>query len=245
MESGEGCSSATPVYDGYALIRPTLRTPVAGAYLSECNRSILETEDKMDLTPGMFIKSKEATSALNDQKPSYEKRENIRLPVDTESGEEAMDEKDDDETICRLTKSYYDWAVSNIVKDWQQNVCQVSEVAYDPEVIANIPTVPYEFPNGHTGQFGVTRFEGTERLFDVQFHGNSKRDDAVADSAVKKLGLHELVHQTISACDIDMRSSMYSGIIVSGGTTLFPGFSDRLYNEVFNFAPPVSVFLLV
>jgi len=36
-------------------------------------------------------------------------------------------------------------------------------------------------------------------------------------------GIHESVYSTVMKCDMDVRRELYGNIILSGGTTLFPG----------------------
>ena len=50
-------------------------------------------------------------------------------------------------------------------------------------------------------------------------------------------GVHEMVVNAIKKCDIDLRKSLYSSVIVAGGTTIFTGFSDRLHKSVTKLAP--------
>lgn len=50
-------------------------------------------------------------------------------------------------------------------------------------------------------------------------------------------GLHELTYNCITACDMDIRKSMYENIVMSGGSTMFPGIPERLEAEVKNMAP--------
>lgn len=38
-------------------------------------------------------------------------------------------------------------------------------------------------------------------------------------------------------CDIDVRKDLYNNIVMSGGTTLFPGIPERLTKEMTNLAP--------
>ncbi|MCL4155928.1 UNVERIFIED_CONTAM: hypothetical protein GTU68_007930 [Idotea baltica] len=38
-------------------------------------------------------------------------------------------------------------------------------------------------------------------------------------------------------CDVDIRKDLYSNIVMSGGTTLFPGIPERLSKEVTSLAP--------
>ena len=41
-------------------------------------------------------------------------------------------------------------------------------------------------------------------------------------------GFHELVYQSILKCDVDIRKDLYSNIVMSGGTTMYPGIPERL-----------------
>jgi actin-related protein len=50
-------------------------------------------------------------------------------------------------------------------------------------------------------------------------------------------GLHKFAYQSIIKCDEDIRKSLYSNIVMSGGTTMFPGISERLSKEVSALAP--------
>jgi len=38
-------------------------------------------------------------------------------------------------------------------------------------------------------------------------------------------------------CDIDIRKDLYGNIVLSGGTTMFPGIADRLQREIASLAP--------
>ena len=49
--------------------------------------------------------------------------------------------------------------------------------------------------------------------------------------------LHELTCASINASDIDVRKDLCKNIILSGGTTMYEGLSDRLKQEVINKMP--------
>jgi actin len=53
----------------------------------------------------------------------------------------------------------------------------------------------------------------------------------------KTLGIHEIIYNSIIKCDIDVRSHFYQNIILSGGTTMFSGFEERLKKEISILAP--------
>ncbi len=50
-------------------------------------------------------------------------------------------------------------------------------------------------------------------------------------------GVHELTYKSIMKCDIDVRKDLYANIVMSGGTTMFPGIPERLSKEVTALAP--------
>lgn len=50
-------------------------------------------------------------------------------------------------------------------------------------------------------------------------------------------GFHEVVYNSIINTDIDIRKSLYENIVLSGGTTMFRGLSERLGKELVKLAP--------
>jgi actin-related protein len=54
------------------------------------------------------------------------------------------------------------------------------------------------------------------------------------------VGVSQLVFNSISACDIDLRPLLFNNVIVTGGNTLFPGFTERLGNDLPMMVPGVS-----
>ncbi len=45
-------------------------------------------------------------------------------------------------------------------------------------------------------------------------------------------GVGEMCHEAIKDCPIDCRKALYSTVLTSGGTSMFPGYSTRLENEL-------------
>jgi hypothetical protein len=46
------------------------------------------------------------------------------------------------------------------------------------------------------------------------------------------VGIAELVFNTIQAADIDMRTELYKHMVLSGGSTMYPGLPSRLEREI-------------
>lgn len=69
-------------------------------------------------------------------------------------------------------------------------------------------------------QIGAERFRAPEILFDPEIIG------------LEYPGVHQIVVDSISRTDLDLRKALYSNIVLSGGSTLTKGFGDRLLTEV-------------
>lgn len=77
-----------------------------------------------------------------------------------------------------------------------------------------------QLPDGRLVKVAAERFEAPEILF--QPHLVDK----------ECLGLSEQVFSVIQSADIDVRSDLYRHIVLSGGTTMFPGFPTRLEQDL-------------
>ena len=74
----------------------------------------------------------------------------------------------------------------------------------------------YELPDGQTINVGSQKFRCPEALFKPMNIGKEMP------------GFHEITYQSILKCDVDIRKDLYSNIVMSGGTTMFPGIPERL-----------------
>lgn len=77
-------------------------------------------------------------------------------------------------------------------------------------------------PDGTTLRLGQECFTAPEVLFHPQHDEMDGEGDGVADA----------LWQAMEASDIDVRAALYGNITLSGGTTLLPGFADRLDREM-------------
>ncbi len=78
----------------------------------------------------------------------------------------------------------------------------------------------FKLPDGRVIKLGGERFEAPEILFQPHLIGCESK------------GIGEMLFDSIQAADIDMRSDFYKHIVLSGGTTMYPGFSSRLEKEM-------------
>ena len=83
----------------------------------------------------------------------------------------------------------------------------------------------YELPDGQVITIGNERFRCPEALFQPSFLG------------LEAAGIHETTYNSIMKCDLDIRKDLYGNIVMSGGSTMYPGISDRMQKEITALAP--------
>ncbi|CDK25326.1 unnamed protein product [Kuraishia capsulata CBS 1993] len=78
----------------------------------------------------------------------------------------------------------------------------------------------FKLPDGKLIELGPERFRASEVLFHPEIIGSESQ------------GIHEILLDSISKTDLDLRPSLYQSIVLSGGTTTTKGFGDRLLKEL-------------
>lgn len=118
------------------------------------------------------------------------------------------------------------------------------------EQSSSIPTSFYEFPNGYNINLTIEKFRLCEGLFNAANLSGISGGDL--------LSIPNVVLNSAAMCDIEIRpvsvrervgvsevnllsvlKSLYSSLVVVGGNSLLPGFTDRLTKELSHKTPPV------
>ncbi|KAL4237463.1 Actin-related protein 2 [Mactra antiquata] len=109
------------------------------------------------------------------------------------------------------------------VRMMKEKLCYVGYDIEQEQKLALETTVlveSYTLPDGRVIKVGGERFEAPEALF--QPHLINKEADGVA----------EMLFKAIQSADMDTRPEFYKHIVLSGGTTMYPGLPSRLEREL-------------
>ena len=119
-------------------------------------------------------------------------------------------------------------AEKETVRDMKEKLCYVAD-DYEAEVKKASEGTEleesYTLPDGQTCKISTQRFKCPEFLFNPELGGREIKS------------VHQLTYDSIMTCDLDVRKDLYANVILSGGTTMFTGFGERLYKEIKELAP--------
>mmetsp|Transcript_15313 Transcript_15313/g.21850 ORF Transcript_15313/g.21850 Transcript_15313/m.21850 type:complete len:392 (-) Transcript_15313:330-1505(-) len=119
-------------------------------------------------------------------------------------------------------------AEADLVKNMKEKVCYVSSKAAKEENIGDrksSPESPYQLPDGSIVNISSERYMAPEILFNPMLIGS------------EEMGVADTLMNSIMKSDIDLRPTLFSQVVLAGGSTCTPGFGERLLSEIRSQAP--------
>lgn len=109
------------------------------------------------------------------------------------------------------------------VRQIKEQLCYVSNDPKTDRALAAETTClveKYTLPDGRVIKMGRERFEAPEALFSPSLIG------------LEQAGISDMIFDMIQKASIDLRADFYKHIVLSGGSTMYPGLPTRLYTDI-------------
>ncbi|VUZ98315.1 actin-related protein, putative [Plasmodium vivax] len=238
IDIGGSSLNVTPVYEGYVLQRNSLQFGVGGDYFDRLIYGMLR-KDQVRVVP-YYEQGRGGSGGLGSASASCS-------PSCSFSGATHHP---------NVHSSYEEEAILDVIRYMKESICKV-RVAHQSSANKKSETTSGGLKNGkeveptgqtHNGaknvnapkwQTGQTEEEEFFELPDgVKIKTDKYRYDIAEElfravpSAHNFNGLPEAIVNCIISSDVDIRKELLQAIIVTGGSSLFPGLVDRLYNSL-------------
>lgn len=115
-----------------------------------------------------------------------------------------------------------------LVRQIKEKNCYVATIFSNEERFLDDPSKninTYLLPDGRPINLGPEKYRAPEILFSPDKVG------------LEYPGVQECLLRSIQRADIDLRKTLYSSIYLAGGTTMMPGFAERLLSDMRRLSP--------
>lgn len=209
--------AVTPIHDGLILRKGIQKSPLGGNWLSSQIRTMFaDAEPKIDLVPHYMIASKTPVDAGVPAQAAF--RSFASPPTDSFR---AFEEE-------RVLTEFKESVVQTWTGPGRLGSANAANGSTNEDFAKSLPGRVFEMPTGANQLWGVERYKVAEGMWD------EKAAFPVAGEAAptKAQTIPEMVRAAIAAIDVDVRAHMLLNVVVTGGTSLLSGFTDRLNAEL-------------
>ncbi|CAN6669204.1 actin-related protein 7 [Trichomonascus vanleenenianus] len=221
IDIGSSVASVTPVVDGNIISKASYHTRYAGDFINLHIYSHLRSRE-VEIVPQYRIKHKAIAEPGQPATPEFNEFQGI-------------------------TESYHNYQVQRVLTDFKESTSQIAEhpfsASQQPPVIGSRP---FEFPSGYNLSFGAERLTTAEPLFQPTQY---PLPGVVIPEGSPTQGIGELIYLSLQQAPQHVNSSITSlppadvtptllyNVVITGGTTLLQGLTQRIENEMVSWVP--------
>lgn len=208
LDSGDGVTHVVPIYEGFAIPHSIMRVDIAGRDVSRYLRLLLRKEGYNFNTSAEFevVRTIKEVRALVARSFLY-----THTHIYTLANKNLSNLSESLLPLSQPTKGwdFRNWEGSVCSPRWKRFKCR--DKGDDWSMIYIFPLFSWHKVIWPHFQIGPARFRAPELLF---------RPDLIGDESS---GIHEVLAYAIQKSDMDLRRTLFSTIVLCGGSTLIKG----------------------
>ena len=202
------------------LRKGVVRSPLAGNYISSQLRALFSTsQPPVPLNPHYMVTSKTPVDAGTAAVASYR-----TFPTGTEP-----------------VASFRHLQEDRVLREFKESVVTVwpgpgNLGGHNPNGTPNVeiaksqPGKPFEMPDGWNQLFpAIDRYRPVESIFDAKM---AITDSSTPQPPPASQTIIECIKTSLQNVDVDIRPHLLAGVVVTGGSSLINGFTERLNQEL-------------
>ncbi|KAK6199160.1 actin-related protein [Scheffersomyces amazonensis] len=269
VDLGHDSVSVTPVIDGICLLKNSMKTNYGGRFLDDQIKDLIKSKENLKVEGTYKIKSK--TPVIYPNEAKYELRdlpENITESFDEfqknkiwhEFKESVLEVPDRKLTTlnpkqAQSLKEFYSQDTYKRLFEFPTGQSlelgrerfELAESIFDPQITKfNDESLSKKYPP-NSGELSIKSkyddYRPLKRIRKAESNQSTPQpgNEETSESKSEVRGLSKLITHTLSSIDIDLRASVAHNIIVTGGVSLIPQLTERLYNELSNSNPGLKI----
>lgn len=219
IDVGASTISVTPIHDGLQLKKGVIRSPLAGNYVSRQIRNLFSSSSpQIPLTPHYLVASKTPVDAGQPPQATFR---SFAAGTEPDASFRMLQEE-------RVLTEFKE----TVVQVWPQGRLSGHDSTGRSHMETAKSTLArtFEFPDGYNQPFGPDRYRPAESLFDPKAF--IPAPDSSDQAPQPGQTLPEMIKQSLSNVDVDIRPLLLGNVVVVGGSSLLHGFTERLNHEL-------------
>lgn len=219
VDVGAASTNITAVHDGLVLKKSVQRTPLAGNFVTNQLRLFLAQQNPpVTVRPHFMIQGKQIVEPGAPASATLRSTDGI-----TDS----------------FMKLQQDRVLHNMKEYAVQTYPQGKLSSASPDILSTFSNQPrtFEFPDGYNIALGAERFKVVEGLFDPSA-AYTDPSDSTSEGAKSIIAC---IKASLDQVDVDVRMQLLQNVVVTGGSSLLVGFTERLNNELTTMYPSARV----
>ena len=229
LDSGDGVTQTVPIYEGYCLPHAVQRLDLAGRDITEYLQNLLSEKGyslNSSLQKYIVRGIKEAQCSVDLE---YDAASKVPSDLECKLVEYQLHyyTAPKHEERAQMMDDVFGGTISQIIGEYLPH--SLKQDCEFESMLSDTKTREFEMPDGNILFLGSELSRAPEILFHPELCG------------LEIDGIHKMLNSSITSSDADVQANLCGNILLTGGSTMFSGFAERIEKELKALAPDNTI----